>query len=83
MLFSRHRLRWIRAQWGRVMFSDESRFRLRRKEQRYNDKFCMLERERFGGESVTVLRGTMGGRKTYLVIINYGNLDAHGYVDQI
>jgi len=91
LLFSRRHLRWNRAHWARVVFSDESRFKLshsdgrvrvyRRKGERYDDR-CVLERDRFGGGSVMVWGGIMGGRKTDLVVVN-GNLNAQGYVDQI
>jgi len=91
MLFSARHLRWNRMHWGRVVFTDESRFRLshsdgrarvyRRKGERYNDH-NVLERDRFGGGSVMVWGGIMGGRKTDLVVVN-GNLNAQGYVDQI
>jgi len=42
---------------------------------------CLLERDRFGGGSVIVWGGIMGGRKMDLVIIN-GNLNVQGYVDK-
>ena len=60
------------------MFTDESRFNLsfadgrirvfRRRGERFADK-CLLERGRFGGGSVMVRGGIMGGRKTDLIVI--------------
>ena len=77
--------------WSGVLFSDESQFNLStadrrvrvfsRKGKRFAQN-CLLERDRFGGGSVVVLGGIMGGRKTDLVIIN-GNLNAQGYVDNV
>lgn len=91
MLFARRHRRWNRVQWARVIFSDESRFRLqrsdgrvrvyRRKGERFTDA-CVVERDRFGGGSVMVWGGIMGGHKTELVIVN-GNLNAQEYVNQI
>jgi len=87
----RRYVRCTRAMWSRVLFSDESRFNLRtadgrvcvfrRKGERFAQN-CMLERDRFGGGSVIVWGGIMGGRKTDLVIIN-GNLNAQGFVDNV
>lgn len=91
LVWARRHLRWNRAMWSRVLFSDESRFKLsmadgrvrvfRRRGERFHHN-CLLERDRFGGGSVMVWGGIMGGRKTGLVFIN-GNLNAQGYVDQV
>ena len=83
--------RWERQQWARVLFSDESRFNLshhdgrirvfRRRGERFADN-CLIGRDRFGGGSVMVWGGIMGRRKTNL-IVEQGNLNAQGYINQI
>lgn len=90
-LWAQRHLRWTRAQWARVLFSDESRFNLsvadgrvrvfRRRGERFADN-CLLERDRFGGGSVMVWGGIMGDRKTDLVVIP-GNLNAQRYIDNV
>lgn len=90
-LWAQRHLRWTRAQWARVLFSDESRFNLsfadgrvrvfRRRGERFADN-CLLERDRFGGGSVMVWGGIMGDRKTNLVVIP-GNLNAQRYIDTV
>ena len=58
-------IRWRRAQWGTVLFSDESRFKFtadgRSKiYQRHNERYaanCFLEHDNFGGGSVMVWAG--------------------------
>ena len=80
---------WRRADWNRVLFSDESRFALshadgrtrvyRRTNEHYAD-CCVLERDRFGGSSVMVWGGIMGRQKTDLVVMQ-GNLNARRYID--
>lgn len=87
----RRYLRYNRNDWNNVLFTDESRFNLshsdgrarvyRRKGERYTDA-CVLQRNRFGGGSVMIWGGIMGGRKTRLVVVN-GNLNAQGYINQI
>lgn len=91
VLWGRRHLRWRRAQWATVLFSDESRFNLshadgrirvyRRKGERFADA-CLLERDRFGGGSVMVWGGIMGGRKTELVVI-HGNINAQSYINNV
>ena len=61
---------WRRADWNRVLFSDESRFALshavgrirvyHRTNERYAD-CCVLERDQFGGGSLMVWVGIIGG----------------------
>ena len=88
LLWARRHLRWTRAQWARVLFTDECRFNLsfvdgrirvfRRRGECLADN-CLLERDRFGGGSVMVWGGIMGGRKTNLIIIS-GILNAQRYI---
>ena len=62
-VWARRHLRWNRAMWSRVLFSDEARFNVshadgrvrvfRRKRERFAPN-CVLERDRFGGGSVMV-----------------------------
>ena len=73
------------------MFTDESRFNLsfaggrirvfRRRGERFADN-CLLERDRFGGGSVMVWGGIMGGRKTDLIVIT-GILNAQHYITEL
>ena len=83
--------RWGRRQWARVLFSDESRFSLshhdglirvfRKRGERFADN-CLIDSDRFGGGSVMVWGGIMGRRKTNL-IVEQGNLNVQGYINQI
>lgn len=87
--WAQRHLRFTQRQWNSVIFSDESRFNVshadgrvrvyRRRNERLAD-CCIQERDRFGGGSVMVWGGIMGGRKTDLVIIQ-GNLNAQGYIN--
>ena len=89
--WAQRHFRWGRQQWARVLFSNESRFNLscydgrirvfRRRGERFADN-CLIERDRFGGESVMVWGGIIGRRKTNLIVVQ-GNLNAQGYIDQI
>ena len=89
--WARRRFIWRRADWNRVLFSNESRFALshadgrirvyRRTTERYAD-YCVLERGRFGGGSLIVWGGIIGGQKTDFVVIR-GNLNARRYIDEI
>lgn len=89
--FARRHSRWTRALWGRVLFSDESRFNVsfadgrvrvfRRKNERFSET-CVRERDPFGGGGLMVWGGIMGGRKTDLIVVR-GNLNAQRYIDEI
>ena len=90
--WARTRQRWFRQQWNSVVFSDESRFTLhrrdgrvrvyRRRTERYTD-CCVLERDRFGGGgSVLVWVAIARGFRTNLVVIEW-SLNAQGYRDEI
>ena len=69
----RRDMHFRRADWDLILCSDECRFNLsyadgrervyRRRGERFSDA-CVIERDRFGGGSVLVWCGIMGGNKT-------------------
>ena len=83
--------RWTRAQWRRVMFSDESRFNLdhhdgrmlvwRRPRERYATA-CIAEHDRWGGGSVMVWAGIWSTGRTDLVVVN-GNMNWRRYLNDV
>lgn len=94
----RRRLDWARTHvnmgirwWNGVLFSDESRFLLRRVDgrrrvyrrrgERYVDE-CVERRDAFGGGSLMAWAGISYHHRTNLVFIN-GNLNAQRYRDEI
>ena len=89
--WSRAHLAWNALRWNRVLFSDESRFRLsvadgrvrvwRRRHERYADA-TVMQRDTWGGPSVMVWAGISSRHKTDLVFID-GNLNAVRYRDEI
>ena len=89
--WARRHLRWTRAQWGRMLFTDESRFKLRRADglvrmyRRRGERFqdcCVVERDMFGGGSIMVWAGISMHTKTGMVRLA-GNLNAARYRDEI
>lgn len=84
-------LRWRRAQWNEIVFTDESRFHVshndgrvrvyRRRNERFADA-CVVQNNRFGGGSLMIWGGIQGNRKTDLVFVQ-GNLNAQGYINQV
>ncbi|KAK7097717.1 hypothetical protein V1264_004653 [Littorina saxatilis] len=91
MAFCRNHRRWNRQQWGRVLFTDESRFTLsscdarirawRRPGERFIDA-CVQEHDRYGGGSVMVWAGFHLHGRTPLYHIR-GNLTGVLYRDEI
>ena len=87
----RRHLHFRRADWDLILFSNECRFNLihadgrqrvyRRRGERFAD-VCVIERDRFGGGSVLVWGGIMGGNKTRLIVIN-GNVNAKTYINDV
>lgn len=82
---------WPMMRWRTVIFSDESRFLLRRPDgrarvyRRRHERFaanCVQEVDRFGGGSVMVWAGISYTGRTDLVQI-HGNLTAQRYCDEI
>ena len=53
----------------------------RRRVERLADA-CVIERDRFGGGSVLVWGGIMGGNKTRLIVINE-NINAQAYINDV
>lgn len=91
MAFCRNHQRWNRQQWGRVLFTDESRFTLsnsdarRRVWRRVGDRYidaCVQEHDRYGGGSVMVWGGFHLHGRTPLYLIQ-GNLTGGRYRDEI
>ena len=89
--WARAHLRWIRRQWGSVLFTDESKFNVqncdgryrvyRERGQRFTENYVQ-KRNRGGGGSVHVLAGITQFNKTNLVILN-GNVNARRYIDNV
>lgn len=84
-------LRWQRVQWGRVMFTDESRFSLQfndgrvRVYRRPGERFAdvnVRQRHRFGGGSVMVWGGISIHHRTPLYVVD-GNLNGIRYLNEI
>ena len=87
----RRRATWPQARWRRVLFTDESRFLLRRADgrarvyRRRNERYarnCVQQADRFGGGSVMVWGGIHHGGRTALVRVE-GALTAVRYRDEI
>ena len=84
-------MRWTRAHWSRVMFTDESRFALehpdghtkvwRREGERFLDE-CVLPVTAFGGGSIMVRAGFSAHHRTPLHHVQ-GNLNGQRYRDEI
>ncbi len=82
---------WPRVTWNRVVFSDESRFKLfrndarhmvyRRVGERFNQN-CVHEVDQFGGGSVMVWGAIRFGWKSQLLIID-GNMTADRYLQTV
>ena len=74
-----------------ILFSDACRFNLshadrrervyRRRGKRFADAY-VIKQDRFGGSSVLVWVGIMGGNKTRLIVIN-GNINAQTYINDV
>lgn len=90
--FARSHLNWDDDAWGKVLFTDESRFCLkpddrrikvwRRPGERYAE--CnIVGREPYGGGSVMVWGGICLGARTELHIVENGSLTAARYVTDI
>ena len=89
--WARQHRRWTRQDWGRVLFSDESRFCLRsidgrlrvwrRRGERYTD-VCVQPAVAFGGGSVMIWGGISDRTKTNTVHIQ-GNLNSPRYIAEV
>lgn len=89
--WARARQRWSFQRWGKILFSDESRFCVsvsdgrervwRRRGERYH-RNCIREFNRYGGPSVMVWGGISWNYRTDLVVVD-GTLTSQRYVDEI
>ena len=85
--WDRRHLRYTRADWARVLFTDESKFNLRRSDdrarvyrkrwERFSDN-CVRERGQFGGGSVMIWGGISLHTKSRIAHV-IGNLNAIRY----
>ena len=90
--WARCHLRYTQRQWGKVLFSDESKFNVsradgrhrvyRRNGERYTDQ-CVMPRDRWGGGgSVHVWGGISKFHKTRLVVFDR-NVNANTYIQNV
>ncbi|GFU45584.1 transposable element Tcb2 transposase [Trichonephila clavipes] len=79
-------------EWGRVLFTDESRFSLSSDSHRIliwrergsrNHPSNIIERDRYGGRGVLVWRGIMLGSRTDLYIFDAGSVNGTRYFNEI
>ncbi|GFT43481.1 transposable element Tcb2 transposase [Trichonephila clavipes] len=91
-LWCREHRNWRDNEWGRVLFTDESRFSLsmdshriliwRERESR-NHSSNIIERDRYGGRGVLVWGGIMLGSRTDLHIFDAGSVNGTRYCNEI
>ncbi|GFU98403.1 transposable element Tc3 transposase [Trichonephila clavipes] len=83
---------WRDNKWGRVHFTDESRFSLSSDSHRIliwrergsrNHPSNVIERDRYGGRGVLVWGGIMLGTRTDLHIFNAGSVNGTRYCNEI
>jgi len=82
--WARAHLRFTRADWANVLFSDETRYNVtsndgllrvyRRTHERISEN-CVVERDRFGGGSVTILEGISLHHKTPVLSGHTGDVN--------
>ena len=80
----RRQLHFRRADWHLILFSDVVPIDARVYRPR-GERFahaCVFERDRYGGGSVFVCGGIMGGNKTRLIVIN-GNINVQAYINDV
>ena len=91
--WARGHYRWSRRRWNRVLFTDESRFKVQFADGRLRvwrrtgesmDENNIVERDKYGGGSVMIWGGILvcHSSKTELVTVN-GRLNSHRYCDEI
>lgn len=83
---------WLRQQWSAILFSDESRFLLQRRNdgrmriyRRRGERFancCVRQAEQYGHGSVMMWGGITSDFRTQLVRIR-GNLTAQRYINEV
>ncbi|GFV75418.1 transposable element Tcb2 transposase [Trichonephila clavipes] len=83
---------WRDNEWGRVLFTDESRFSLSSDSHRIliwrergsrNHPSNIIEKDRYGGRGVLVLGGIMLGSRTDLHIFDTGSVNGTRYCNEI
>ncbi|GFV09481.1 transposable element Tcb2 transposase [Trichonephila clavipes] len=91
-LWCREHRNWRDNEWGRVLFTDESRFRLSSDSHRIliwrergsrNHPSNIIERDRYGGRGVLVWGGIMLGSRTDLHIFDAGSVNGTRYCNEI
>ncbi|GFX97711.1 transposable element Tcb1 transposase [Trichonephila clavipes] len=91
-LWCREHRKWRDNEWGRVLFTDESRFSLSSDSHRIliwrewgsrNHPSNIIERDRYGGRGVLVWGGIMLGSRTDLHIFNAGLVNGTRYCNEI
>ncbi|GFV13874.1 transposable element Tcb2 transposase [Trichonephila clavipes] len=91
-LWCREHRNWRDNEWGRVLFTDESRFSLSSDSDRIliwrewgsrNHPSNIIERDRYGGRGVLVWGGIMVGSRTDLHIFDAGSVNGTRYCNEI
>ncbi|GFX37280.1 transposable element Tcb2 transposase [Trichonephila clavipes] len=91
-LWCREHQLWRDNEWGRVLFTDESRFSLSSDSHRIliwrergsrNHPSNIIERDRYGGRGVLVWGGIMLGSRTDLHIFDAGSVNGTRYCKEI
>ncbi|GFX30664.1 transposable element Tcb2 transposase [Trichonephila clavipes] len=91
-LWCREHRNWRDNKWGRVLFTDESRFSLSSDSHRIliwrergsrNHPSNIIERDRYGGRGVLVWGGIMLGSRTDLHIFDAGSVNGTRYCNEI
>ncbi|GFW49023.1 transposable element Tcb2 transposase [Trichonephila clavipes] len=91
-LLCREHRNWRDNEWGRVLFTDESRFSLSSYSHRIliwrergsrNHPSNIIERDRYGGRGVLVWGGIMLGSRTDLHIFDAGSVNGTRYCNEI
>ncbi|GFV95356.1 transposable element Tcb2 transposase [Trichonephila clavipes] len=91
-LWCREHRNWRDNEWGRVLFTDESRFSLSSDSHRIliwrergsrNHPSNIIERDRYGGRGVLVWGGLMLGSRTHLHIFDAGSVNGTRYCNEI
>ncbi|GFV14113.1 transposable element Tcb2 transposase [Trichonephila clavipes] len=91
-LWCREHRNWRDNEWGRVLFTDESRFSLSSDSHRIliwrergsrNHPSNIVERDRYGGRGVLLWGGIMLGSRTDLHIFDAGSVNGTRYCNEI
>ncbi|GFV25041.1 transposable element Tcb2 transposase [Trichonephila clavipes] len=91
-LWCREHRNWRDNEWGRVLFTDKSRFSLSSDSHRiliwrergsHNHPSNIIERDRYGGHGVLVWRGIMLGSRTDLHIFDAVSVNGTRYCNEI